>query len=200
MYGGLLFVAVAILVFATTGSDAPAGSYAERLATFRSEKDHSFATASDSPIPDAQRAAFAGLKYYAPDSTYRTTATFAPHQAGAITPENVQAHFQLENGDGLSYAGQIHFTLQGQPQQLAAYRAQGRPAEELFVPFRDATSGTETYGSGRYLDLKLANDNSTVLDFNYAYQPYCAYNPQYVCALPPRANRLAIAIRAGERL
>jgi uncharacterized protein (DUF1684 family) len=70
----------------------------------------------------------------------------------------------------------------------------------LFVPFLDATSGTTTYGAGRYLDLDPEADGSYVLDFNLAYQPYCAYSAAYSCPLTPHENRLAVRIEAGERL
>ncbi len=70
----------------------------------------------------------------------------------------------------------------------------------LFVPFRDLTSGNETYGGGRYLDLDRTSTGLYDLDFNRAYHPYCVYNPEYDCPVPPADNRLAFAVRAGERL
>jgi uncharacterized protein (DUF1684 family) len=136
------------------------------------------------------------LRYYSPDSAYRVVANFV---STPLTDSSAQTHFVVENGEGLVYAGKLQFELQGNALQLAAYRSVDRPTTELFVPFRDATSGTETYGGGRYLDINVSTGQSVVLDFNYAYQPYCAYNPQYVCALPPRTNYLTLPIRAGER-
>ena len=71
--------------------------------------------------------------------------------------------------------------------------------DELFLPFADATSGKETYPSGRYLEVHELPDGRVVADFNYAYNPYCAYNEQWTCPIPPAENRLPVAIRAGER-
>lgn len=83
---------------------------------------------------------------------------------------------------------------------MYAFKAADDPvAQALFVPFVDETSGKETYGSGRYLDLEQARGDDYVLDFNMAYNPYCAYNDDYVCPIPPRENKLPIEIRAGEK-
>jgi uncharacterized protein (DUF1684 family) len=92
--------------------------------------------------------------------------------------------------------GVVHFQVDGQAAQVTLYASEG--SHELFVPFRDATSGKETYGAGRYLDLHKRGDE-IVIDFNYAYNPYCAYNPDWSCPLPPAENWLKVPIRAGEK-
>ena len=112
-------------------------------------------------------------------------------------------------GDQVTFhkIGTLEFELDGAPQQLAALWISGY-AGGLFVPFRDATCGTETYGAGRYVldTIKSADlgsnlaEGTVILDFNYAYHPSCAYDPRWVCPLAPPENRLAIPIRAGERL
>ena len=99
-------------------------------------------------------------------------------------------------------AGQLVFAAGGVERRLVAYTQVGPEANagELFVPFRDATSGGETYGGGRYLDLPVAPLGRYALDFNRAYHPYCVYSDAYSCPLPPAENTMALAVRAGERL
>jgi len=95
--------------------------------------------------------------------------------------------------------GYFEFEIDGKNARLQAYRSAQREDNELFVPFRDGTSDKESYGASRYLDLDLTKDDNYVIDFNYAYNPYCAYSEDYVCPLPPRENWLDIEIRAGEK-
>jgi uncharacterized protein (DUF1684 family) len=84
--------------------------------------------------------------------------------------------------------------------RLRAFAEEGSNGERLFVPFADETSGRETYGAGRYLDLDRTSTGIYVIDFNTAYNPYCAYNPTYDCPVPPKENRLPLPIRAGEKM
>ena len=95
--------------------------------------------------------------------------------------------------------GTLEFAVPGGSAQLAGYAFEPGPVSELFIPFRDTTSGSETYGAGRYLDLEPEDDGTYVLDFNIAYNPWCAYAPQYSCPLPPRENWLTFPIEAGEK-
>jgi len=98
-------------------------------------------------------------------------------------------------------AGTLEFTLHGQRHALAAFSEESdREMRRLFVPFRDATSGAETYPGGRYLDLERTPTGYYELDFNRAYHPFCLFNEEYDCPLPPPENRLGVPIRAGERL
>ena len=97
--------------------------------------------------------------------------------------------------------GVLEFTLKGQTLTLSAFHEAGSPdIAHLFVPFRDLTSGTETYQAGRYLDLDRTPTGLYNIDFNRAYHPYCYYNSKFDCPYPPAENRLPIPIRAGERL
>ncbi len=92
----------------------------------------------------------------------------------------------------------MRFEVGGEPTQVTLFASEG--SRELFLPFRDATSGTQTYGAGRYLEVEPASLDGTVeVDFNYAYNPYCAYNPQWSCPIPPGENWLAVPIGAGEQ-
>ncbi|HYO49942.1 MAG TPA: DUF1684 domain-containing protein [Chloroflexia bacterium] len=112
---------------------------------------------------------------------------------------------QTMTGDYKEYTriGRLEFEIDGQPLRLTAFMP---PSDEplhgnrLFVPFRDKTSGKETYGAGRYIDLNKRASDEYVLDFNRAYNPYCAYSPYYSCPLPPGENSLPVEIRAGEKV
>jgi len=97
-------------------------------------------------------------------------------------------------------AGTFSFTAGEMPRLLTAYVLDAGNPESLFVPFLDETSGTDTYGAGRYLDLEPEPDGTFVLDFNLAYHPYCVYSPDFSCPLTPAENRLSMRINAGERL
>ncbi len=93
----------------------------------------------------------------------------------------------------------MQFRVDGLTQQLVALRIAGAQDDSVFVPFKDATNGAETYGAGRYLDIPAADDGTYDLDFNLSYAPFCAYSPSYSCPLPPRENWLTVRIEAGER-
>lgn len=103
---------------------------------------------------------------------------------------------------GLRY-GYFEFRVEGQDCRLQVYRLEDAPdtggGAYLFVPFRDATSGIETYGAGRYIDLKENTSGVYDLDFNRAYNPYCAYNAQFSCPVAPADNTLKVPVRAGEK-
>jgi uncharacterized protein (DUF1684 family) len=180
--------------------DEEAG-YIQQLAEFRREKDRFFATAAESPIPRADRhQGFAGLVYYPPDPAFHVRAEVAP----LAQPE--QVWLATSTGEPrlqVRYA-ELRFKLAGQDLRLVGY---ADPDEvqptELFVPFRDATSGHETYGAGRYLEVEIEHTadgaRMATLDFNLAYNPYCAYSPYFSCPIPPAENTMAFAVRAGEQ-
>lgn len=158
---------------------------------FRAEKDRFFRLAPQSPLPEQDRRDFAGLPYYEPDDTFAFTVDLEP-----VAPADIQ--ISTTTGDERTYRRVVTATItfDGEDATLALYSA-GR--ESLFLPFRDATSGSETYGAGRYIDVTPNGDGTAVIDFNYAYAPFCAYSDLYSCALPPQENWLPMAIRAGER-
>jgi uncharacterized protein len=95
-------------------------------------------------------------------------------------------------------AGIARFEVDGEPAAVTLYASEDM--DELFLPFRDATSGRETYGAGRYLEVEPPGaDGRVLVDFNAAYTPYCAYNPDWSCPIPPGENWLSVPIRAGEK-
>ena len=164
----------------------------------RKEKDRYFRTASWSPIPEQQRPGFNGLNYYPYDPSYRVPARFRRN------PNPDRVTMTTSKGDQQTFLryGTFEFQLSGRVLLLSAYKAV-RPhrdeEESLFVPFRDVTSGKETYGAARYLDIPEQRSEDYVIDLNLAYNPYCAYREDYVCPLPPRENWLDVPIRAGEK-
>ena len=107
---------------------------------------------------------------------------------------------QTSTGDEAEYLrwARIRFTVGGDEAQLTVYRDPSSGG--YFLPFQDANAGGETYGAGRYLDLEARDDGRLHVDFNYAYNPYCAYNERWSCPLPPAENRLTVALRAGEKI
>lgn len=153
-------------------------------------KDEFFARGGDSPLTDTQRAGFSGLRYFAPDPSVRYEAT--------LERPTTTEYEDIQTSDGqiqhLPRAGTLRFDVGGVAVALAAYD-QGN---ELFIPFRDATSGDETYGAGRYVEAHSIGRDRYEVDFNAAYNPYCAYNENWSCPLPPRENWLDVPIRAGE--
>ena len=101
----------------------------------------------------------------------------------------------------MQLVGVLEFTLQGEVQSLGAFVPEGtRRTTNLFVPFADQTTGAETYSAGRYLDIDSTTTGYYTIDFNRAYNPYCAYNASYECPFPPPTNRMKVAIRAGEKV
>lgn len=152
----------------------------------------------DSPLSPESRAKFAGLQWWPVDVRYCTRATLHRHAkpiAGRVGATGTDAVAMLE-------IGELRFELLGKSMRLFAYApAHGEVDEDyILVPFRDGTTGKETYGAGRYLDLEPQQDDEYELDFNRAYHPYCAYDDGWACTLPPPENRLPVRVEAGERL
>jgi uncharacterized protein (DUF1684 family) len=172
-------------------NELPSSFYIDTIEAERVEKDRFFRTHPYSPIED--RSSFTGLNYYPPDPALRFE---LPLQKAEQVEELT---IQTSTGDEQTYhrLGTVGFEIDGEPAALAIYQSPDH--DGLFVPFRDATSGQETYGAGRYLEpAELAGDRLLV-DFNLAYNPYCAYSEQYSCPLPPLENWLKVPIRAGEK-
>jgi hypothetical protein len=179
----------------------------DALARFRRGRDELFKTHPQSPIPLAARATFAGLTYFDPNPAYRFRCTLEP------TMEGDPLDIDTGGEDGViryRRAGELRFELSGKSCRLTVFSLIGYGGG-LFLPFRDATSGKETYGGGRYLfdtvkntdglALELtAGSEDLVIDFNYAYNPSCAYDPRWACPLAPRENWLTVPITAGEKV
>lgn len=166
------------------------------LTEFRAEKDEFFREHPSSPLTASQRASFRGLSYF-PENQDLVVRTLL--QTDGVDRDEAIV-MQTTTGGEQTYrrAGVARFEVDGQPAQVTLYASP--EMHELFVPFRDATSGRETYGAGRYLEVEPPDAQGVVVvDFNDAYNPYCAYNPDWSCPIPPGENWLSVAIRAGER-
>jgi uncharacterized protein len=181
------------------GHDHELEDYATEVEAFRLDKDAFFRSSPQSPIPHERRHDFAGLPYFPVDTSLRFEGLrLAPYAGDEPTS------FQIPTSDGqlraARRAGTFTFESAGEPRRLTAYVFAEGHSHSLFVPFLDATSGQETYGAGRYLDIEPEADESYVLDFNLAYHPSCVYDIRFSCPLTPAENRLPIRIEAGERL
>lgn len=189
-----VLLAIAIVAAACTPKERP---YEDVIAAHRAEYDAFMRGSSKSPVPAAQRRSLKPLNYFPIDPAYRLPASFTVIQS--------DDYLEMDTSDGakrrMRRIGKLDFTLKGQKHSLTAFvDAAENDTRRLFVPFGDLTAGTETYPGGRYLDLDRMPSGVYDLDFNRAYHPYCYYNPDYVCPVPPRENRLPVPIRAGEKL
>jgi uncharacterized protein (DUF1684 family) len=165
---------------------------------YRAERDQYMRADPTSPIPADKRSVLLPLRYFPPDPAYSVPAVLdilSGPRAKLEVPTSTGAPRTVE------LVGQLQFTIQGQKLTLNAFVEEGtQKIDELFVPFSDLTAGTETYPAGRYLNLKPTATGIYTVDFNKAYNPFCAYNNTYECPLPPRENRLKVAIKAGEKI
>ena len=195
----LALVLTLALTSACTSGPRPAedSSYADELVADRATKDRFMAEDPESPVPADKRSSLLPLKYYPPDEGFAVPA--------ALKLQDDRPVFEMPTSTGtirrMQLVGVLEFTLAGQPMTLGAFVEEGtRQISTLFVPFADQTTGTETYPAGRYLDLHPTATGYYTIDFNRAYNPYCAYNSTYECPFPPPSNRLKIAVRAGEKV
>ena len=173
------------------------GDYLTKLAAFRAAKDTDFRNAPGEPVPRESADRLIPLSYFPPDLDYVVPATLklAPERDVIEMPTSTSEVRKEER------VGMLEFTVKGHQLTLSAFvEAGAKDVDRLFVPFRDLTSGTETYQAGRYIDLERTPTGIYNIDFNRAYHPYCYYNSKFDCPYPPHENRLPVPIRAGERL
>jgi uncharacterized protein len=200
MRSSLPLVFLALLCFSGCSKPDAAinrGTAENSIERERKAKDEYFKSDPNSPIPQKDRARFQGLVYYPVDPGLKFSVRLMRYQS----PEQVRLGTNTgEIRSGLRY-GYFEFQVQGKKFRLQVYRLEDAPADGagLFIPFRDSTTGVETYSAGRYLDLKENTSGIYDLDFNRAYNPSCTYDTKYNCPVPPAENTLAIAIRAGEK-
>ena len=190
-------VAVALAATLILGCSAPVPDdldYEEQLMRRRAERDAFLRTGTESPVPAGKRAHLLPLSYYPPDLAFRIPATLVLFDE----PEVLEIPTSTGSIEQMQRVGALQFLLDGKIHALSALltSSEGR----LFVPFRDETSGIETYGGGRYLDLDVTPTNIYGLDFNLAYHPNCYFDDAWICPLPPPENQLHTTVRAGERL
>jgi len=162
------------------------------LSNFRAEKDQFFTSHPQSPLTPEQKREFKGLKYFPENENLHLEVQVEEF-------ENREAvEIQTSTGDVRTYQrfGRFHFTVDGQEASLTIYDTDFG----FFLPFVDALANHETYGAGRYLEPELLENGNFLVDFNLAYNPYCAYNEHFSCPLTPWENRIKVPIRAGEKI
>lgn len=195
----LRVLALLLVVTAAACSSGPAApdesGYVAEITTEREAKDRDFREQPD-PVPPEKRDTLLPLPYYPPDLNYSVPAVLRLSEQRPI--------FEVPTSTGIirrmQRVGVLEFTLNGQPMSLGAFVDEGTTRiSELFVPFADLTTGKETYPAGQYLNLQPMATGIYTIDFNKAYNPYCAYNEKYDCPYPPPSNRLKVEIRAGEK-
>lgn len=192
----LLLLALCVIVVGCS-SDGSDGEYDQgEIVELRQQKDNQFRDSDDSPIPADKRASFMGLAYFEPDPEYVVMAKFVESSSA----DTITMQTSKDDVRKAIRAGVFTFRLNGKDVKLSAYTfADSEDNESLFVPFTDKTTGHETYYGGRYLDVPMVDGGDYVLDFNMAYNPYCAYSENYSCPLVPQENSLDVAVRAGEK-
>lgn len=164
------------------------------------EQNADFKDASKSPLKAKDRKSFKTLDFFPVDSTFSVKATLKR------TPDSDWFLMQTttDRVSNKRIYGMLEFILNGKNYELAVYQGQDLMTQKgfedyLFLPFMDNTNGETTYGGGRYLDLRIPEGNSLQIDFNKAYNPYCAYNEKYSCPIVPRDNYLDMEVKAGVK-
>ena len=171
----------------------------DSLQAYWNKVNTEFRDPEHSPLPEQHRAHFTELERFAPDPAFRVQATFKPKEGktfGMKTTTDRLPEYQA--------VGTLQFALKGRKRSLTVYRniALSQKPEYinyLFVPFTDLSNGESTYGGGRYLELTGPLGHEVELDFNRAYNPYCAYGGHYSCPIPPQENHLEVAVEAGVK-
>ncbi|MET3129754.1 uncharacterized protein (DUF1684 family) [Arcicella rosea] len=197
VFTSVILVAIIIYSFVDSqekpASQALSNDYAKTILASRQAKDEALKTEKDSPIEDKTN--FKGLHYFEVNPVYKVVATLDKLTSGqsikiAMTGGETEEYEAFAN---------LKFEIDGKKCALKVFKT---PEGNLFLPFRDLTSNKETYGAGRYLDLKMEDikDQSIEIDFNLSYQPYCAYNPSFTCPVPPAENFLNVALKVGEKM
>jgi uncharacterized protein (DUF1684 family) len=163
-----------------------------KLEQFRKEKDEFFRQSPQSPLLPEQQASFTGLSYFPENPELRLSVEVNRF------PEGQEVKIQTNTGDVQTYRrfGRFKFEVEGHPAELTIFENENG----YFLPFADSLAGKETYGAGRYLEPERLADGRFDVDFNLAYNPYCAYNERWSCPITPAENRLKLPVRAGERI
>jgi uncharacterized protein (DUF1684 family) len=181
---------------ATTEKDDPMERRGEKLEVFREKRDRFFKDDPRSPLKEEDRKRFKGLHYYPIDFSHAMVGSIERYPQ---EQKLLYVTLPTNRGKGRRYLehGRFRFKREGIEYTLRVYRPVGEG--ELFLPFRDKTSGTETHREGRYLFIETMPEGKVLVDFNRAYNPFCEYNQKYTCPVAPAENLLEIPIWAGEK-
>jgi len=174
----------------------PMAQREEKVLAFRKERDRFFKENDRSPLRQRDRKEFKGLPYYSFDLRYAMIGSIEKYPAEP-RPLTITLPTNREAGKRYVKYGRFRFQWEGKGYALQIFRPLG--GGEWFLPFKDKTSGVETYSKGRYLSIEPMPDGKVLIDFNRAYNPFCQFNEQYTCPFAPEENWLDIAIRAGEK-
>jgi uncharacterized protein (DUF1684 family) len=167
---------------------------------FQKELNEEYTNKSTTPLSAAAKKEFKGIHFFPVSTQYVVTAKFTRTANEKVFEMPTSGK---ETKQYVKY-GEVTFTIKDKEYKLGVYQSislssQRQYRDYLFIPFRDATSGKETYGGGRYIDLTIPQTNTVVINFNKAYQPYCAYTEGYNCPIPPRENYVPVKIEAGVK-
>lgn len=188
-------VIFASVVYMLTNSETPE-DYIEKIEKERERQFKFIRFNIDSPLTEEQKNGFQALSFYPVDPEYRIKAKMVRVE------DRKMIELPLTDGTVEKYLrhSYVEFVLKGQAHRLLLLQsAKEADMKNFFLAFADATSGEETYGGGRYINLRQDGKNSITIDFNMSYNPYCAYNPDFACPLPPKENILEALILAGEK-
>lgn len=191
----LMFFVFGMMMFASTNAQS---TYVKHLEHHRDSINHHFADPETSILDSALIPTFGHLPFFEIDSTYRVEASFKKAKKRRTVVMKTSTDRMAEY---LVY-GSISFELKGEKCKLTVYRNKAHTThplykDYLFLPFTDMSTGEESYGTGRYLDLKISDLENLVLDFNFCYAPYCAYSDRYSCPVPPSNNHINMKVLAG---
>ena len=193
----IIFFSLLLPILSKSQTDSSA---AKEIIAFRNELNKFYSDSVESPLLKEDKLNFKGLTFYPIDVEYRIIAKFvrtANEKAFkmATTTERRPEYVKF---------GEVYFSLKGKQFKLNIYQntqlIKNTGFENyLFLPFTDLTNGEETYGGGRYIDLKIPDGDNMIIDFNQCYNPYCAYNHTYSCPIPPKENTMDILVKAGVK-
>ena len=195
-----LFIVSDLALQAQNTKKTTRSEYIKQVNKDRKQKDNEMKTGEHSPIAENEKPAFEKLNYYRPNPRFRKEATFkrfdqATHFLMKTTTDRMPEY---------SLYGVVKFRHKNKDYSLNVYQnieLVKKPGYEkhLFIPFNDLNNEDETYGGGRFLDIYETGADSILIDFNLAYNPYCAYNHKYSCPIPPEANNLNLKVKSGEK-
>jgi uncharacterized protein (DUF1684 family) len=194
----ILFIVVVVLgslIYTLSGGESTE-QYIERIETERERQFKYLKFNLESPLTEPQKKELEQLNFYPVDESYKVKARLEPIEVKKMV------QIPLTDGSVEKYVRHSFavFDLNGQEVKLLLLQAANEgDKRNFFLAFADETSGEETYGGGRYLNLRQDGQRSITIDFNLAYNPYCAYNPDFACPIPPRENILEIPIPVGEK-
>lgn len=196
-----ILLGLAMTTYAQEAATMDEAGYITEIEKYRTGINIKLLYGDATPLLPEQQKEFKGLKYFAPDMDYLVEATLI--KAGK--QEDVIMKTSGDRTPVYVKYGTVNFTILGNACTLSVYQNKkmlelSQDTNSLFIPFRDETCGHESYGGGRYIDCEIPESgNKVMIDFNKAYNPYCAYNHSYSCVIPPEENRLKVRIEAGEK-